>query len=408
LLLRGGDSRLPFALERPIKDALSVPLRFNDTTVGVLNVNDSPPGRTFEQADLELLSAFAGETALVVQILRDREEIESTYLSTIQALAEAIDAKDPYTAGHSRRVADYAARLAREMDLTGAEVRQISSAALMHDIGKIGVSEEILRKPTVLGEREYGLVQTHPVMSAKILQPIQALRELVPLIRHHHEHYDGQGYPAGLRGEEIPIGARVMAVVDAFDAMASGRAYQAVMSLKDILGELTLYSGRQFDPRVVDVFLRAIKTGRIPIAGAIIAGQEKTPTPMSIHQLQETLADRPNIVLSAVDKATARVVEGLKGIAGARLAEKVGDTMKLIAADSHLSALPAFRELPPDRRYPEVRRYLTQLRDYLVGLVGERLTERLVIEAGAGLEGTERDVILTILEHLGMNIKELG
>jgi HD-GYP domain-containing protein (c-di-GMP phosphodiesterase class II) len=405
LLGAEGDNSLPFALERPIKDALSVPLRFNETTVGVLNVNDSPPGRAFNRADLELLGAFASETALVVQILRGREEIESTYLSTIQALAEAIDAKDPYTAGHSRRVAEYAARLAEEMELPEAEVRRISTAALMHDIGKIGVSEEILRKPAALDWREYGLVQTHPVISAKILQPIRALRDLVPLIRHHHEHYDGQGYPAGLRAEEIPLGARVMAVVDAFDAMASGRAYQEVMSLKDILDELLLYSGRQFDPKAVDVFVRAIKTGRIPLAGAVISGQEETPAPMSVTELRDVFADRPEIVLDSVSRATANIVEGLKDLAGTSLAEKVAETMGVMAEEARLSSVPAMQETAPDQRYPECRRYLGQVRDYLIGLVGERLTERLLVEAAGGLEGTERAIVLTILKHLGIDIK---
>ncbi len=180
-------------------------------------------------------------------------------LRIIVALAIAIDAKDPYTRGHSVRVARYAAATAEELELEPLEIENILYAGLLHDIGKIGISEQILHKPTILNVAEWEVIKAHPITGAKILEPIPSLRKVTPMVRHHHERYDGTGYPQGLTGEEIPLGARIVAVADAFEAMTSYRPYshaifpaQAIVILKEGKGE-------QWDAEVVEAFLKTLE-----------------------------------------------------------------------------------------------------------------------------------------------------
>lgn len=185
--------------------------------------------------------------------------INELYTSTIQALATAIEAKDPYTKGHSERVTKYAVAIAREMGLSSEEVRQILYAAILHDIGKIGVSGDILRKPGALSEEERDFVKKHPEIGAGIISSIRVLKEIVPIVLYHHERFDGKGYPGGKKGEEIPLGARIIAVADAFDAMTSDRPYRPRMTVEQAREEIVRNAGTQFDPQVVEAFLRVLE-----------------------------------------------------------------------------------------------------------------------------------------------------
>lgn len=183
------------------------------------------------------------------KLLSDQED---TLLASLAMIAQAIDAKDPYTARHSKNVSSIAVRLARAMGLGEGEVRRIRVAALMHDIGKVGVRGSIIRKPGKLDAQEGLAMRQHPVISAEIMRPVEFLGEAAEIVRHHHEHIDGSGYPEGLKGSEIPLGSRVVLVADAFDALTSDRPYRKGRSKQDAYEVIAANSGTQFDPAVVN------------------------------------------------------------------------------------------------------------------------------------------------------------
>jgi putative nucleotidyltransferase with HDIG domain len=181
----------------------------------------------------------------------------------LKALAATIDAKDPYTRGHSERVTEYAQHAARATPgITERDLEHLKYGAILHDIGKIGVDERILRKPGPLTRREKAVMDGHPATGASIVEGVAFLKEALPIIRHHHEHYDGQGYPAGLRGDEIPLGARILAVADSYDAMTTLRPYRPPMSQEQALQELRRCSGTQFDPATTAAFVEWMRTPR--------------------------------------------------------------------------------------------------------------------------------------------------
>jgi HD-GYP domain-containing protein (c-di-GMP phosphodiesterase class II) len=179
------------------------------------------------------------------------------FLSTIKSLAAAVDAKDPYTRGHSDRVSQYSLAIARELGYTIKELEQLQIAALLHDVGKIGIDDSILRKPGKLSEEEYTIMKMHPVFGANIMQPIRQLRDIIPGMKHHHECFNGSGYPDGIRQEEIPMTARIIAVADVFDAMTSERPYQKAAGDEVGIKTLVRLSGIRYDPEVVKAFLTA-------------------------------------------------------------------------------------------------------------------------------------------------------
>jgi HD-GYP domain-containing protein (c-di-GMP phosphodiesterase class II) len=186
--------------------------------------------------------------------IRLRVEQESL-LSAITSLAVALEARDPYTRSHSRNVARFSAKLAARLGLSEAQVDEIHLAGQLHDIGKIGIRDEILMKPARLTESEFGEIKKHPGLSDEILKPFRHMKNVRAAIRHHHERMDGSGYPDGLKGETIPLPARIMAVVDAFDAMTSDRPYRPALSFSDAMDELKRMSGPQLDPLCVGAFI---------------------------------------------------------------------------------------------------------------------------------------------------------
>jgi len=188
-------------------------------------------------------------------------ELRTAYIQTIRALAEAIDAKDAYTRGHSERVAVYASRLGRQMGLRKELIERIYFAGLLHDVGKIGIPDAIITKPDRLTPEEYEEIKKHPEIGAKILEPVEFLHSIVPCVRHHHEWYDGcnAGYPDQLAGDQIPLPSRVIVVADTVEAMTSDRPYRKALSIDVVVEELRKYSGTQFDPVVVEAFLRLLE-----------------------------------------------------------------------------------------------------------------------------------------------------
>ncbi len=178
-------------------------------------------------------------------------ETRDLFFGTVSALSQAIDAKDGFTRGHADRVSRIAGAIAREMGLSETEIERVELAGMLHDIGKIGVEDRILMKPTRLDEAETELMRLHPMYGASILEPSAALRPLVPIVLHHHENFDGSGYPEGLRGDEIPVGSRIIIVADAYEAMTSDRIYRKSIGHERALEQLAKYKGMQFDPKVV-------------------------------------------------------------------------------------------------------------------------------------------------------------
>jgi len=181
--------------------------------------------------------------------------LKKAHLDSVKVLAGAIDAKDPYTRGHSDRVRQMSLQIAAALGFTQERMEVLEYGALLHDIGKIGIKDEILRKPKALSAEEYQKIREHPLIGVKIVEGIEFFKDKIPMIRNHHEQFDGKGYPDRLAGEAIPLEARIIAVPDAFDAMASLRPHQRTRSLGDILLEMEQYRGSQFDPRILEIFL---------------------------------------------------------------------------------------------------------------------------------------------------------
>ncbi len=211
-------------------------------------------------------NVMAGEVERTVNSLRVAlRENQELLVEAIRALAAAIDAKNPYTRGHSERVSKYAVAIARQLELPPAEIRTVEIAALLHDVGKIGIEDAILLKPEALTEAEFGAMRAHPLKGAAIVGPIKRLRDALPGIRSHHENWDGGGYPDGLKGEAIPLIARVIAAADALDAMTTTRPYQEAMPLEAVLVRLRELAGKKLDPRVVDALFAALRNGELAL-----------------------------------------------------------------------------------------------------------------------------------------------
>ena len=187
------------------------------------------------------------------------DDLRSTYMRTIKALAQTIDARDHYTHSHSENVVKYAAVIAEELRLSCEDVEMIREACELHDLGKVGIEDNILGKPTSLTDAEWVQIKRHPTTGAQILEPLTFLDGVIDLVRQHHERYDGLGYPLGLKGEDILLGARIINLADAYEAMTSARAYRKnPLTREDALAEIRKNSGKQFDPRVVEAFLRIV------------------------------------------------------------------------------------------------------------------------------------------------------
>lgn len=192
-------------------------------------------------------------------------ELRQSYLDTLGALASALDAKDTYTKGHSDRVAMYAVKIARKLDLSEDKIETIEHMALLHDIGKIGVRAEILCRPGKLTDSEFEQIKQHPVIGANILKNIRDFESATDFVLYHHEKFNGTGYPYRLKGEQIPLEARIITLADSFDAMTSNRSYRRAMTFEEALDEVKVSTGTHFDPKIVEAFLNCLKSGTIGI-----------------------------------------------------------------------------------------------------------------------------------------------
>ena len=243
---------------------LSVPLSLKDRVIGVLNIY-TDESHSFTPHEINLFTSLASQAAIAIENARLFESLEEIYIEVITALASAIDARDSYTHGHSHRVTEYAVVIAEALDLSPAEVDIIRNASILHDVGKIGIKEDILKKPGRLTEDERKEMEYHPFIGTKILQSVKLLEPVLPLVYHHHEWVDGSGYPDGLKGEDIPLGARIIAVADAFESMTSDRPYRKALPLDEAFAELRHCSGKQFDSEIVQVFMKLAQEGKIDL-----------------------------------------------------------------------------------------------------------------------------------------------
>lgn len=191
------------------------------------------------------------------------QKLKNSYREMVMALSLALDESDRYTSGHSERVTKYALEIAKKFKFTKAQLRQLKYAGILHDIGKLGVKSEILDKKGALTPEEYNEIKKHALIAKYILAPVIELRKILPIIIHHHERYNGEGYPAKLKAKKIPLGARILAVADAFDAMTSDRLYREALSVEHAVKVLKQEKGKQFDPQVVNVFLKLLKEKKI-------------------------------------------------------------------------------------------------------------------------------------------------
>jgi HD-GYP domain-containing protein (c-di-GMP phosphodiesterase class II) len=239
-----------------ISSLLSVPLIIKETAKGVLLLGDRQPGG-FVREETFVIEKIAAQITVALENAQLYEDMRSLFINTVATLANAIDAKSPWTKGHSERVMNFSSAIAKEMGMSEAFIEKVGIAGLLHDIGKIGIMEELLEKPEKISDEEFPPMRLHPEKGVAILAPIEQLREVLPAILYHHERFNGQGYPAGLQGEDIPIQARIVAVADAFDAMVSeDRPYKKGFSVRKALQILKHGAGSQFDPAVVKCFCK--------------------------------------------------------------------------------------------------------------------------------------------------------
>lgn len=263
-----------------VKAAICAPLIASDRILGALYLDNRLKNIHYDKMDAELVTSFANQAAIAIDNARLCDTLQSSYVQTLQSLVKAIEAKDDYTRGHSQRVKATAVGIASILDLEPKIIERLAIAAELHDIGKIGVSEGIINKPGNLTDSEYKDIKNHVELGIRILEPIQHLQDIIPMIRGHHERWDGKGYPDGLKGKDIPYCGRILAVADTFDALTSKRAYNTPMekpaaALK-ILGE----SNTAFDPEVakaLDVWVKGQVT-------KVDTGESSVePDPSTVH-----------------------------------------------------------------------------------------------------------------------------
>jgi len=241
-------------LGKAVRNLAAVPL-MGDQTLGMMLALNKETG-DFNSVDIKLMSSIANQSAVFLTNNMLYSDLQELLMGVLHALTATIDAKDPYTCGHSNRVAIISKRLAESMGLPSARVQQIYLAGLMHDVGKIGVPESVLCKPGRLTAEEYDAVKKHPALGAKILGDIRQLDDVIGGILYHHERLDGRGYPQGLYGDEVPLDARIIGLADCFDAMSSDRTYRQALPLDAVISEIRKCAGTQFDPDVVEHLLQ--------------------------------------------------------------------------------------------------------------------------------------------------------
>jgi len=250
-----------------IQSVLCVPVETPERAIGIIYMDSVGKSEAFLKCDLELLLAIGKQAGLAVQRAQLSDQLRQMLRGAVRALAAAIEAKDDYTQGHSERVTAYALEIGKGMRLDADQIRTLELAGFLHDVGKIGVPEAILRKAGPLTEAEYQIVKEHSRIGCGIVRNIEGAGEIAEVVLHHHERWDGKGYPDGLRQDEPSLLARILGAADAFDAMCSRRPYRDRLALEKVVRTVREGSGAQFDPRIAEALLNAIGEGRIVPGG---------------------------------------------------------------------------------------------------------------------------------------------
>jgi putative nucleotidyltransferase with HDIG domain len=241
------------------RSILAIPILLGRRIIGVIELLNKKDGRGFNQKDKENLLALSGAIAIALDNARLYEERKELFIQTSFALATAIEKRDPYTGGHTKRVLDYSLQIGKALGLRGKELEGLKISAILHDIGKIGIPDSILAKPASLTREEFEIIQGHPVIGAEILKEIKGMEKIVNAIKYHHERWDGKGYPENLKGEEIPLWARIIAVADTFDALTTSRPYRKRISEREALEEIERNIEKQFCPDCGKAFLKIMR-----------------------------------------------------------------------------------------------------------------------------------------------------
>lgn len=251
---KGADEKTDFVT----RNIICVPVKTKEKIIGVLEAINKKEGK-FLVGDLEIFMALANQVAIAIENSNLYHELKDTFITTAEVLAETIDLRDPYTGGHTKRVKNYSLAIGRELGLHHEVLDRLQISAILHDIGKIGIRDDILMKEGRLNQDEFEKMQMHPRFGAELLNHVKQLKDIAPGVRGHHEKYDGSGYPDKLAGKDIPLFARIITVADTVDAMMTNRPYRNALTMQDVMKELYKYTGTQFDGEIVAAFIKAYK-----------------------------------------------------------------------------------------------------------------------------------------------------
>ena len=262
--------KIPGGIEKRILDKLSFMRRDNilgmplisDDVMGIVILRNKKNGAAFDESDQEMLTAIIHQAIIGIRNLQLYEEQQKIVFGSIKSLVTLLDTRVPQEYTHSRYFSKLVAAIGQEMHLDEKQIESLKFASLLHDTGKVDIPMEILTKRTKLTAHEYNIIKSHPEKGAQILRHLQVLKPVIPIIMHHHEKYDGTGYPSRLKKGQIPQGARIMAVADAFEAMVYGRPYRERKNIPSAIKEIKKKSGSQFDPKIVEAFLKVIKKNK--------------------------------------------------------------------------------------------------------------------------------------------------
>ena len=243
-----------------LRAEIIIPIFVKGDLDGILFLGEKHSEEPYDRNDFNLLATLADEAGMAIENAKLYGNVKRTYFETVQALARAIEASDEYTRGHSERVTKISVEIAKRIRLGREKIDTLKFAGILHDVGKIGVIKEVLHKPAKLSDLEFALIKNHPALGEEIIKPVAFLDMIRPVIRHHHERFDGRGYPDGLSGNDIPLLSRIIAVADTYDAMTSHRPYRSALSSEIAVAEIKKCSGTQFDPEIVQAFLEIAGT----------------------------------------------------------------------------------------------------------------------------------------------------